>query len=150
MIPKGGSMASVLLVCRDARADSILGNLALGLQLKESGTDVAVVFTGESLLALTGQRMLWPPLLQSREAQMQISRAGSEMGFALSAEFDGRWLDTDRFLRQAAGEGLELIACPFWTRLLGVEDALPAFITRAEGHDYLRALQSAERVIGAY
>ena len=143
-------MASVYLVCRDARADSLIGNIALGLQLKEAGTDVAVVFTGESLKAFTGEILMWPPQLNNRPAQMEIAKGGTAMGLEITAEFDRRWIDTDRLIQQAVARGLPLIACPVWTQLLGLDAALPSYLGRVETQAFLADLQSARQVIGGY
>lgn len=143
-------MAQVYLVCRDARADSLIGNITIGLQLKDQGTDVAVVFTGESLKAFAGEVFLWPPLLNNRPAQVEIARGGTAMGLEITAEFDKRWLDTDRLIKQAVAKGLPLIACPIWTKILGLEGALPSYLDRVEAQGFLSSLTSAQQVIGGF
>ena len=143
-------MAQVYLVCRDARADSLIGNISLGLEFKAQGTDVAVVFTGESLKAFAGEVFAWPPLLNNRPAQMDIARAGTAAGLDIAAKFDKRWIDTDRLIQQALDKGLPLIACPLWTGILGIEDALPSYLGRVALQAFLNDLKSAQQVIGGF
>lgn len=143
-------MASWYLICRDGREDSVLSNVALGLRLKEAGSDVAVLFTGEALKGVTGEVRAWPPLLKNRTAQVGIAREGKAMGWEVTADFDDRWVDTERFLKSAAAQGLSMLACPMWSKLLGVEDALPDYLQRVELDALLGDLRAAERVIGGF
>lgn len=143
-------MADVYLVCPDARADSLITNVALGLQLKAGGSDVAVLFTGESLCAFAGEAWHWPPHLAGRPAQVSIARGAADAGLDLNADFDRRWLDLEKLIQQALAAGVQLVACPLWTGLLGVGDALPSYLARPGMPQLLSDLRSAQQVIGGF
>ncbi|MBE7519631.1 MAG: hypothetical protein HS107_10355 [Thermoflexaceae bacterium] len=143
-------MSSVYLICRDARADSLITNLALGLQLRAGGDDVAVLFTGESLCAFTGETWHWPRHLAGRPAQVAIAAGAPGAGLSLNAEFDRRWLDLEKLIQQATDAGIRLVACPLWTDLLGIGAALPACLARPDMEQLLGELRSARQVIGGF
>ena len=143
-------MASILFVCRDAREDSVLSNVVLALEMRKSGDDAAIVFTGESLRAIAGEARYWPPLLKARTTVVGLARAGKEMGYEMTAEFDARWIDSERLLRHAASQGLPLLACPIWSRLLGVEGNLPDYMTEIALDSYLDRIRDARQVIGGF
>lgn len=143
-------MAPLYLICRDARADSLITNLALALELKAGGSDVAVLFTGESLCAFTGEVWHWPPHLAGRPARVAIAGGATAAGLELNAAFDKRWLDLEKLIQQAADAGVRLVACPLWTGLLGLGDALPPFLARPAMAQLLDDLRSAHQVIGGF
>ena len=144
-------MDSIYLVCRDAREDSLLGNIALGMEMKNAGEDVTVVFTAESLKALTGKEVRsWPPLLRNRLVQVAIAKAGTALGYDLTADFDKRWLETDKFIKSAVDNGLNMVACPIWTQLLGIGDELPEYLTRPDMAAYTKNLKEARQIIGGF
>ena len=113
-------MADVYLVCRDARADTLITNVALGLQLKAGGSDVAVLFTGESLCAFAGEAWHWPPHLAGRPAQVSIARGAADAGLDLNADFDRRWLDLEKLIQQALALASSLSPARFGRASLGL------------------------------
>ncbi len=141
---------SAVIICQFALADSILGNVALATELAKRGKSPMVVFTGEALKAVTGQSVAWSPLLQKRPVQIGIIRAATEQGYPLAAEWDKRWADLTRLLQSAREAGVQLVACPIWQTLLGIDSDLPDFIDRTNLDDYLHALESAEFVMGGH
>ena len=141
---------SVVIICRSALADSVLGDMALAIELAKRDKSPLVVLTAEALRAIAGQSFAWSPLLQTRPVRMGIIRAAAEQGYPLAAEWDKRWADLSRLMQAAREAGVQLVACPIWQALLGIDSNLPDFITRTNLDDYLGMLESADTVIGGY
>lgn len=139
----------VLLICREGTEDSVAGNVALAKALRESGRDAAVLFTGEALAAISRGPFAWSPLFANREARINISKNAQAQGLPLASERDPRWTDVRRLLRETAADGIDLLACPIWTELLGL-DAAPQGLRKISRQELADALTSARVVIGGY
>ncbi len=140
----------VVLICRDALENAVIANVAVALDVRRRGGAAAILFTGEALAALAGQSFGWSPLFRSREARIAISRGATRLGVPIAAERDDRWTDLPRMLDAARRAGVELIACPIWSEILGVGDALPEGVTRVPDLAALEAIMDGRRVIGAF
>lgn len=140
----------VVLICRDALENAVIANVAVALDVRRRGGAAAILFTGEALAALAGQSFGWSPLFRSREARIAISRGATRLGVPIAAERDDRWTDLRRMLNAARRAGVELIACPIWSEILGVGDALPEGVTRVPDLAALEAVMDGRRVIGAF
>ena len=139
----------LLFLCRDAREDAVIGNIAMAMRASAAGKTSGVLFTGEALAALAGEAFRWSPLFEGRPARIAITRRATAAGFPVAAERDARWTDVPRLLGAARGAGVRLMACPVWTEILDVADRLPAPLDRPSQDDVLQELTSA-RVIGGY
>jgi peroxiredoxin family protein len=139
----------VVFVCRQAVEDSLLANIAAAMEAKEAGLDVGVLFTGEALWALAEESYRWSPLFQGRRIRSRISKNATGMGIEIGHPKDARWTDRDRLLESAAGKGVQLLACPVWASLLGIEEEIPDRLTRLDRDSLLQELRSA-KVIGGF
>ena len=140
----------ILLICRDALGNSVIANLALALDARRRGRRAAVLFTEEALAALAGESFGWSPLFRSRPARITISRGASAMGVPVAAERDDRWTDFPRLLAAAHEAGVELLACPIWSQILGLDDRLPVEVSVMESTEALERLMDERRVIGGF
>lgn len=140
----------VFLICRDALEDAVLANVAVAMDARRRGAQAAILFTGEALAALAGQSFGWSPLFRSREARIVISRGATRLGIPLSAERDDRWTDLHRLLEAARLSGIELLACPVWSEILGIRDALPDALRHVHDLAALDEVMAGRRVIGAF
>ncbi|MDY6908002.1 MAG: hypothetical protein SV910_07225 [Chloroflexota bacterium] len=140
----------IILICRQAEEDSVIGNVALALEARRAGADVGIIFTEEALAALAGESFNWSPLFRNRDARIKISRNSTAMGVEVSDFKDNRWTDLHRLLAQASGAGVRLIACPIWSKILAVDGRLPAIITSMESAAMLTELKEAKTVIGGF
>lgn len=140
----------VFLICRDALEDAVLANVAVAMDARRRGARAAILFTGEALAALAGQSFGWSPLFRSREARVVISRGATRLGIPLSAERDDRWTDLHRLLEAARLSGVELLACPVWSEILGIRDALPDVLGHVHDLAALDEVMAGRRVIGAF
>ena len=140
----------VILICRDALENSLLGNLAMAMEVKKNGTDAGVVFTQEALAALAGEHFRWSPLLENRPTKMKVSKNATAMGIQMTSEKDKRWTDTGRLIKSAKDAGVQLMACPLWAKLLDVEDKLPPEVTVLDSQEMLKKMNEAKTIIGGF
>lgn len=140
----------MLLICRDALENSVIGNVALAMAAKREGHDVGILFTEEALAALAGESFGWSPLFQSRDARIKISRNATAMGVAVADVRDNRWTDLSRLLKAAKEAGVRLMACPLWSQILAVDGKLPPEITAIDSTTMLKELQEAKTITGGF
>jgi len=140
----------MILICRDALENSLVGNVAMALEAKKAGQDVGILFTEEALAALAGESFGWSPLFQSRDARIKISRNATAMGVEVADVKDNRWTDLSRLLTSASGAGVRLIACPIWSQILAVDGKLPAQLTSLDSATMLKELEEARIIIGGF
>lgn len=142
-------MGKIVLICRDALENSIIGNVGLAMEAKKAGEEPSVIFTQEALDALAGASCDWSPLFRPREMRMKITRAANGRGIPAASPKDDRWSDMKRLLQGAKESGVGLYACPMWSDLLGLKGKLPAELTEIDMGAVFQALKEADVVIGS-
>jgi hypothetical protein len=144
-------VANTILICRDALEDSVLGNLAVARAIGQNGGQATVIFTGEALAALDTGTFAWSENFKTREARSRIIASAEAAGFPLAdKERDPRWSDVRGMVRDLAGEsGVRLVACPVWSRLLGIDGQLD-HLEHIEEAQLVALLQEANTVVGGY
>lgn len=140
----------MILICRDAVEDSVIGNVAMTMAAKKEGQDVGIIFTEEALAALAGESFGWSPLFQNRDARIKISRNATAMGVEVADAKDNRWTDLSRLLKAAKEAGVRLMACPLWSQILDVDGKLPPEITAIDSATMLKELKEAKIIIGGF
>jgi len=140
----------MILICRDAVEDSVIGNVAMTMAAKKEGQDVGIIFTEEALAALAGESFGWSPLFQNRDARIKISRNATAMGIEVADAKDNRWTDLSRLLKAAKEAGVRLMACPLWSQILDVDGKLPPEITAIDSATMLKELKEAKIIIGGF
>lgn len=140
----------MILICRDALENSVIGNVAMTMAAKKEGQDVGIIFTEEALAALAGESFSWSPLFQNRDARIKISRNATAMGVEVADARDNRWTDLSRLLKAAKEAGIRLIACPLWSQILAVDGKLPPEITAIDSATMLNELKQAKIIIGGF
>ena len=140
----------MILICRDAVEDSVIGNVAMTMAAKKEGQDVGIIFTEEALAALAGESFGWSPLFQNRDARIKISRNATAMGIEVADTRDNRWTDLSRLLKAAKEAGVRLMACPLWSQILDVDGKLPPEITAIDSATMLKELKEAKIIIGGF
>ncbi len=141
----------ILFICRDALGSSIVTNLALAIEAKESGSDVGVLFTEEALAAVSGGVFRWPPELTGQE--MRYKMADNSAGAGLSTKGgrgDGRQIDVLASVTKAKEGGITMFACPTWVTLLGLSGKLPEGISEVSLADELKMVKEAKTIIGSF
>ena len=140
----------MILICRDAVEDSVIGNVAMTMAAKKEGQDVGIIFTEEALAALAGESFGWSPLFQNRDARIKISRNATAMGIEVADARDNRWTDLSRLLKAAKEAGVRLMACPLWSQILDVDGKLPPENTAKDSATMLKELKEAKIIIGGF
>jgi len=140
----------MILICRDALENSVIGNVAMTMAAKKEGQDVGIIFTEEALAALAGESFGWSPLFQNRDARIKISRNATAMGVEVADARDNRWTDLSRLLKAAKEAGVRLMACPLWSQILAVDSKLPPEITAIDSATMLKELKQAKIIIGGF
>lgn len=140
----------VFLICRDALENAVIANLAVAMDVRRRGGAAAILFTGEALAALAGQSFGWSPLFRTRDARIAISRGATRFGVPVAAERDERWTDIGRALDAAREAGVELLACPLWSDILGIRDSLPERLTPVTDLAALERCMSGRQVFGSF
>ncbi len=143
-------MGKIVLICRDALENSVIGNVGVAMEAKKEGDDVAIIFTQEALAALSGSVFDWSPLLRPREKRSRISKSAEARGITVSSPKDARWTDMGRLIQGAKDAGISLYACPLWSELLGVQGKLPAELAQIDLPTAMKALKEADVVIGSF
>lgn len=140
-----------VLICRDALEDAVLGNVALARAMARRGDQVALVFTGEALAALDKGTFRWSPNFKTRDARSALIAAAEDGGLPLAhRELDSRWSDVRSLVRSMAEEqNVRLVACPLWSRLLGL-DAEVNYLDRIDESQLIELLKKADTVVGGY
>lgn len=139
----------VLLICRDALASSLVGNLLVAIEASRAGKKVAVLFTQEALAALAGGVFLWPPGLQGQQTRLAMVANAEAMELPVMLRGEGRQPDAPAMVEKAKQAGVALYACPAWTQLLNLRGKLPPGIAEIDTATALEAIAGAKRVIGA-
>ena len=140
----------LLFICRDALEDSLLSTVAMATEARKTSADVGVLFTGEAVAALAGQSFDWSPLLRDWNTRVRVSRNATEIGYPLANTRDPRWTKPRQLLPAAREAGVRLLACPLWSKLLGVEDKLPEELERPDMAALIQELRQSDRVIGSF
>ena len=140
----------LVLICRDALANALIGNLIFATEAKRSGEDVSIIFTEEALAALCRGVFLWPKGLQEQEVRWKVADRAKAQGMPVMGRGEGRQIDAKAFLQRAREAGVRLLACPIWTDLLGVQEELPDGVEIIDTPGMVKAIQEADNVIGAY
>ncbi len=142
----------LLFICRDGLEDSLLSTVAMATEARKTsdGDEVGILFTGEAVAALAGQSFDWSPLLRDWGTRMLVSRNATEMGYPLANPRDIRWTKPRQLLPAAREAGVRLIACPLWSKLLGVEDKLPEELERPDMAALIQELRQSDKVIGSF
>ena len=140
----------MILICRDAVEDSVIGNVAVATEAKKAGQDVGILFTQEALAALAGEAFGWSPLFRNRDARIKISANATVMGLEIADVKEKRSTDLFRLLKSVNEVGIKLMACPIWSRLLNVDGKLPQEIKSMDTSIMLKMLHEAKIVIGGF
>lgn len=140
----------MVFICRDASASSLVGNLRLALEAKRRGRSVAVLFTGEALQALDRGTFLWPRAFWPQEVRWGMADRARALGLPVSGRGQFRALDATAMIDQAREAGVELLACPAWSPLLGLEEGLPRGLRGLSMEEALELLSRAGTVVGAF
>ena len=119
----------LLLICRDALENSIIGNLLVALEEKKAGADVGILFTQEALASLAGQSLDWSPLFRDRDTRAKIAKNAKSMGIPLAHAKDARQTDTYQLLKAAKEAGVNLMAFPAWAGLFGIQEQITWGVT---------------------
>jgi hypothetical protein len=139
----------VLLICRDARADSLVANLLLAMEAKRAAKDVGVMLSGEALLALRIGSFSWPRGFWPQAVRWSVADRAAEVGLPVRGKGQFRALDAMALLQSARHEGVRLFACPIWAPLLKTDVPWPEWITPASAADALGLLDRASTVVGS-
>ncbi len=139
----------LLLILRDALANSVVGGLLLAMEARKTGREVGVLITQEALAALARGSFGWPRELAGPEMRLSLADRAAEAGVPLTARGEGRQIDTKGLVAQAREAGVVLYACPIWSSLLGLEGKLPDGLESLDAAALCGLIQDARRVVGS-
>ena len=139
----------IVLICRDALSNSLLGNLMFATEARKGGKDVAVIFTQEALAALCGGVFAWPNELQGQRNRVQMVARAQTMDIPISGRGEAKQVNARALLARAQESGVKTIACPLWTSLLGLEDKLPKGMEKMDHSQVMQMVIQAKTVIGS-
>lgn len=142
---------NMVLICRDALEDSVLGNLALARVVAGRGGEAIVLFTGEALKALDTGTFRWSENFKTRDGRASIIAAAEGQGLPVGhRELDHRWSDVRSLVRAMAEESaVRMVACPLWSQLLDLGAGLD-HLERVDDQELVDLLESADAVVGGY
>jgi len=138
----------LLLILRDALANSVVGGLLLAMEVRKAGRKVGVLITQEALAALARGSFGWPRELAGQEMRLSLADRAAEVGVPITARGEGRQIDAKGFVAQAREAGVVLYACPIWSSLLGLEGKLPEGLESPDAAALCGLIQDAKRVVG--
>jgi predicted peroxiredoxin len=140
----------LLLILRDALANSVVGGLLLAMEARKMGREVGVLITQEALAALARGSFGWPRELAGQEMRLSLADRAAEAGVPLTARGEGRQIDVKGLVAQAREAGVALYACPIWSSLLGLEGTPSDGLESLEPAALCDLIQDARRVIGSF
>ena len=145
------SKVSVVVICRAAEEDAVIGSLGLTRAFVEAGQEATIVFAGEALHALGRGTFRWSESFKGRDARTLIIRNAEKAGIAAADRTrDPRWSDVRALLEGIASAGtIRLVACPVWSAFLG-QDAEPAYLETITSSELVALLASADTIVGGY
>ena len=83
----------LLLILRDALANSVVGGLLLAMEARKTGREVTVLITQEALAALARGSFGWPRELAGQEMRLSLADRAAEVGVPITARGEGRQID---------------------------------------------------------
>ena len=140
----------ILLICRDALASSLLGNLLMAVEAHKAGKKIAVMFTEEALAALSTGAFLWPQALQAQPIRLAMANNASDLDIPIMLRGEGRQVNALGMVEKARQAGVPMYACPTWSQLLDVKGKLPEGIDEMDLPTALKTLGEAKQVIGRF
>lgn len=140
----------LLLICRDASASSLLGNLMVASEARKAGSNVGILFTEGALAALCRGVFLWPKELHGQEWRLTIADNAKSAGMPIMGRGEGRQVDVMGFLNKVKAEGIPMYACPGWCRLLGLHGKIPQGIQELDFPEAEKLIGESKRVIGSF
>jgi peroxiredoxin family protein len=142
---------TTVLICRDALEDAVLGNVALARAIARRGDEVHLVFAGEALAALDTGTFRWSPNFKTRDLRSAVISGAEACELSMAhGELGSRWSDVRALVRSVAVEpNLRLVACPLWSRLLGLESEIDHLEQIDEGQ-LVDLLKKADTIVGGY
>lgn len=140
----------MLLICRDALASSLVGNLKIAMTAQKNGQKVGVLFTGEALSALNNGTFLWPRELREQDLRLKMADNAGSQGIPITGRGEARQIDIWQLLEQAKAKQLSIYACPVWSSLLGMNNDLPPGIQSLDVPAVLKLIGEAKNVIGSF
>jgi peroxiredoxin family protein len=142
---------SVVLICRTAEEDSLIGNMGVAKAFAAAGQEATIVFAGEALHALDRGTLRWSESFKGRDARATIIRGAEGAGVAVADRArDKRWSDVRTLLEDTAADGaVRLVACPVWAGFLGQTEE-PSYLDRIDETQLVALLAAADTVVGGY
>ena len=140
---------NMVFVCRSALADSCISNLFLAMEAKKMGKDVAVLFTEEALLAVVNGVFRWSPQLTPQNIRLRLADRAANLNLPVMGSGVGKQLDTKEMIRRGKEAGITMLACSPWVELLGLEDKLPAGITKGDTALILKMIEEAHVIVSS-
>lgn len=139
----------LLLILRDAEGSSAISTLCAARDARADGSEVVVLVTQAALSALATGSFEWPRALSGPPMRMALATAGKRLDLPVAGRGAAKMLDPKALLRQLSQAGVPLLACPTWSTLLGIEDALPEGLQATDREYVTKLLVSAKQVIGS-
>lgn len=139
----------LFFILRDADAASMISTFLTARDAKNAGHETAVLVTQGALSALAGGSVGWPRALSGPPMRLALAKAGMGLGLPISGGGAAKALDPKALSLQVSEAGVRLLACPTWTALLGIEDALPKGIEPTSPEAVTKYLTNAGQVIGS-
>ena len=142
---------TAVLICRDALEDAVLGNVALARAIARRGEEAHLVFAGEALTALDTGTFRWSPNFKTRDVRSAVIARAEACELPIAhGDLGSRWSDVRALVRAMSAEpNLRLVACPLWSRLLGLESELD-HLEQIDEEQLVDLLKKADTIVGGY
>ncbi|HYM49875.1 MAG TPA: hypothetical protein VET65_04805 [Candidatus Limnocylindrales bacterium] len=140
----------VVLLCRDAHAESIVDAMLFARDAVKAGRTAGVIVTGAALLAMSQGHFLWSRGFWPQQIRWGIADRAKAVGMPVTGRGQFRALDVKGVILQARDAGVRLFACPTWIPLLGLEDALPEYLQSLDHAGALEMMERASTVVGSF
>lgn len=139
----------LLFILRDATGSSAISTLTAARDARLAGYEVAVLVTQGALSALASGSFEWPRALSGPPMRMALAVAGKGLKLPVAGRGAAKMLDPKALVREVCRAGVPLLACPTWTALLGIEDALPEGLEAVSAEHVTKLLANAGQVVGS-
>lgn len=138
-----------LFILRDATGSSVISTLSAARDAKAAGREVAVLVTQAALAALNSGSFEWPRALSGPPMRIALASAGKTLDLPVAGRGAAKTLDPKALVGEVSRAGVPLLACPTWSALLGIEDALPEGLEAISAENVSELLADAGQVVGS-
>lgn len=133
-------MFDLLITCRDALSNSLLGCVATAiLTKKQEGLNVGLMFTQEAVIALAEGKFRLSPLLEPYDQKIETVR--KQFNFPQ---------EPVELVRMAKKAGVTVFTCSVWSEMMGLAQDLPEELEIVSVEELMKRISNSKKILGSF